>query len=150
MAQLQLSLLRSSHTRSLLFIIMGLIQSHHYLSLSLCSLHSNTSFECTFGVGYCPTPIPSSTPSTSPSPSESPSSSTSQSVTRPFYPDWLSGDMTCKNDGEAPQYMVNNAAVWMFDDINTCCKCSYLLLLELFETTRLTFILSSYYRRKIL
>ena len=39
-----------------------------------------------------------------------------------YYADWTSGDDTCKNDGNAPDYMVNADAVWLYDDLNSCCE----------------------------
>jgi hypothetical protein len=38
-----------------------------------------------------------------------------------YYADWTSGDDTCKNDGLAPEYMVNVAAMWLYDDLDKCC-----------------------------
>jgi hypothetical protein len=38
-----------------------------------------------------------------------------------YYPDWL-GDDTCKNDGGAPQYMVQNPSLWLTDTLAKCCK----------------------------
>jgi hypothetical protein len=42
-----------------------------------------------------------------------------------WYPDWVSADRTCKNDGNAPAYMTTNTAAWMFKDRYTCCKFFY-------------------------
>ena len=39
-----------------------------------------------------------------------------------YYADWTSGDETCKNDGAAPEYMINNAAMWLYDELNVCCE----------------------------
>ena len=39
-----------------------------------------------------------------------------------FYADWTSGTDTCKNDGLAPEYMVNAEAVWLYDDLDNCCE----------------------------
>jgi hypothetical protein len=39
-----------------------------------------------------------------------------------WYPDWVSADRTCKNDGNAPAYMTTNTAAWMFKDRYACCK----------------------------
>jgi hypothetical protein len=33
-----------------------------------------------------------------------------------WYPDWVSAERTCKNDGNAPAYMTMNTAAWMFKD----------------------------------
>ena len=38
-----------------------------------------------------------------------------------YYADWLSSVQTCKNDGLAPQYMVDLEAIWLFDDLDSCC-----------------------------
>ena len=38
-----------------------------------------------------------------------------------YYPDWTSGDEECKNDGNAPDYMVGNDATWLFSDKSDCC-----------------------------
>jgi len=39
-----------------------------------------------------------------------------------WYADWSSGDETCQNDGQAPQYMVDNMNLWLYDDRDACCK----------------------------
>ena len=39
-----------------------------------------------------------------------------------YYAAWESGDEVCKNDGGAPEYMIENDAVWLFDDLDTCCE----------------------------
>lgn len=41
-----------------------------------------------------------------------------------YYADWTSGSDdsdTCKNDGNAPEYMINNAATWLWDTLADCC-----------------------------
>ena len=38
-----------------------------------------------------------------------------------YYPDWTSGDEECKNDGNAPDYMVNNQNTWLYTDKGDCC-----------------------------
>ena len=38
-----------------------------------------------------------------------------------YYPDWTSGDEGCKNDGNAPDYMVSNQATWLHTDKGDCC-----------------------------
>lgn len=38
-----------------------------------------------------------------------------------YYPDWTTGDNKCKNDGNAPDYMVKREAAWMFSDKGDCC-----------------------------
>jgi hypothetical protein len=39
-----------------------------------------------------------------------------------WYADWTSSeDQTCKNDGNAPEYMVKNGAAWLFEDQQACC-----------------------------
>jgi hypothetical protein len=44
-----------------------------------------------------------------------------------WYADWLSTDDTCKNDGNAPSYMVKNAAAWLFASRQDCCKSFHIL-----------------------
>ena len=39
-----------------------------------------------------------------------------------YYPDWTSGNEECKNDGEAPDYMIKKEATWMYSDKGDCCK----------------------------
>lgn len=39
-----------------------------------------------------------------------------------YYADWESGDETCKNDGAAPEYMIENDGTWLFDDLDKCCE----------------------------
>ena len=42
-----------------------------------------------------------------------------------YYADWESEkaeDQTCKNDGAAPEYMINNPTMWLFDQLNVCCE----------------------------
>jgi hypothetical protein len=39
-----------------------------------------------------------------------------------YYADWTSGDETCKNDGKAPEYMINNEATWLWDQLADCCE----------------------------
>ena len=39
-----------------------------------------------------------------------------------WYADWTSDDQTCKNDGNAPAYMVDNESQWLHDDRDKCCK----------------------------
>jgi hypothetical protein len=39
-----------------------------------------------------------------------------------WYADWTSGDETCKNDGKAPDYMVDNDSLWLYADQDDCCK----------------------------
>jgi hypothetical protein len=41
-----------------------------------------------------------------------------------YYPDWL-GDDTCKNDGSAPDYMVQNPSMWLHDTLADCCSKNY-------------------------
>ncbi|KAL7516014.1 hypothetical protein ACHAWX_001073 [Stephanocyclus meneghinianus] len=50
----------------------------------------------------------------------------SSSVTseKKYYPDWL-GDDTCKNDGAAPTYMVDNPTIWLHDTLSSCCSRYY-------------------------
>jgi hypothetical protein len=43
-----------------------------------------------------------------------------QSTTK-WYPDWTSGDETCKNDGFAPEYMIDNESLWLNKDREDCC-----------------------------
>ena len=43
---------------------------------------------------------------------------------RKYYPDWL-GDNTCKNNGAAPTYMVQNPAMWLSDTLEACCNTHY-------------------------
>ena len=38
-----------------------------------------------------------------------------------YYPDWTSGDEECKNDGNAPDYMVKNEKLWLYTDKSACC-----------------------------
>lgn len=38
-----------------------------------------------------------------------------------WYADWTSGDETCKNDGNAPDYMVNNPTTWLYTTQESCC-----------------------------
>lgn len=42
-----------------------------------------------------------------------------------YYADWV-GDDTCKNDGRAPQYMVLNPTVWLYDTLSKCCECTFI------------------------
>jgi len=39
-----------------------------------------------------------------------------------YYADWTSGDDTCKNDGAAPEYMINNEKTWLWDTLSDCCE----------------------------
>jgi hypothetical protein len=41
-----------------------------------------------------------------------------------YYPDWTSGEHDCKNDGNAPKYMIQdpNAALWFYTDKEECCR----------------------------
>ena len=39
-----------------------------------------------------------------------------------YYADWTSGDDTCKNDALAPEYMINVPAIWLYDDLDSCCE----------------------------
>eukprot|EP00956_Cyclotella_meneghiniana_P025357 scaffold52698_cov55-Cyclotella_meneghiniana.AAC.2 len=39
-----------------------------------------------------------------------------------YYADWLADVRTCKNDGLAPQYMVDQASLWLYDDLDSCCE----------------------------
>lgn len=41
-----------------------------------------------------------------------------------YYPDWL-GDDTCKNNGAAPTYMVQNPTMWLHDTLEACCDKNY-------------------------
>jgi hypothetical protein len=41
-----------------------------------------------------------------------------------YYPDWL-GDDTCKNDGNAPLYMVSNPSMWLHTSLSSCCSSNY-------------------------
>eukprot|EP00956_Cyclotella_meneghiniana_P041703 scaffold236107_cov74-Cyclotella_meneghiniana.AAC.3 len=43
-----------------------------------------------------------------------------------YYADWTSGDETCKNDGLAPDFMVNVPAFWLYDDLDSCCEQNFL------------------------
>lgn len=49
-----------------------------------------------------------------------------------YYADWLSGveDEGCKNDGRAPDYMVENQNMWLFDDLDSCCETFFSYKLE--------------------
>ena len=38
-----------------------------------------------------------------------------------WYPDWTQGVEACKNDGNAPQYMLDKEALWLYDDRDSCC-----------------------------
>lgn len=38
-----------------------------------------------------------------------------------WYPDWTSGDDTCKNDGRAESYMIDNGGLYLHDDQSLCC-----------------------------
>jgi hypothetical protein len=85
--------------------------------------------------GQCPTPSPTTSPippTTPPTPPPTPSPTTKAPVTAAptrvdasgskWYADWTSsGDETCKNDGNAPEYMVSNAAYWLLEDQQACC-----------------------------
>ena len=50
--------------------------------------------------------------------------STSSSSGTSYYADWL-GDDTCKNDGGAPPYMVQNPTLWLYDTLAECCAAHY-------------------------
>ncbi|KAL3797982.1 hypothetical protein HJC23_013220 [Cyclotella cryptica] len=39
-----------------------------------------------------------------------------------WYVDWISGDDTCKNDGKAPEYMIQQPSIWLFDKHEDCCE----------------------------
>lgn len=39
-----------------------------------------------------------------------------------YYPDWISGDGDCKNDGSAPDYMVKKLTNYLYSDQGDCCK----------------------------
>jgi hypothetical protein len=45
-----------------------------------------------------------------------------------YYPDWESGDDECSNDGNAPDYMVANENLWLFDDQDDCCEYAFFTL----------------------
>jgi hypothetical protein len=47
-----------------------------------------------------------------------------------WYADWISTDDTCKNDGNAPSYMVKNAAAWLFASRQDCCKSLHMIYLS--------------------
>ncbi|KAL7485151.1 hypothetical protein ACHAW6_010776 [Cyclotella cf. meneghiniana] len=42
-----------------------------------------------------------------------------------WYVDWTSGDDTCKNDGKAPKYMIQQAELWLFELQEDCCTRFY-------------------------
>eukprot|EP00956_Cyclotella_meneghiniana_P034765 scaffold108040_cov122-Cyclotella_meneghiniana.AAC.5 len=50
--------------------------------------------------------------------------SSSSSSGTSYYPDW-SGDDTCKNDGQAPPYMVGNPTLWLHSTLAECCNTHY-------------------------
>lgn len=49
-------------------------------------------------------------------------SSTSLASGNKWYADWTSGDETCKNDGQAPSYMVENDSLWLYTNKDDCCS----------------------------
>jgi hypothetical protein len=71
------------------------------------------------GLSMSPTASPTKSPTKRPT--KNPTSPTS-STDILWYADWTSAVQTCKNDGNAPDYMVNNANAWMFKDRHDCCK----------------------------
>lgn len=75
------------------------------------------------GLSMSPTASPTKSPTKRPTkrPTKKPTSPTS-STDILWYADWTSAVQTCKNDGNAPDYMVNNANAWMFKDRHDCCK----------------------------
>jgi hypothetical protein len=38
-----------------------------------------------------------------------------------WYADWSSGTETCVNDGNAPDYMVDNESLWLYTNRDDCC-----------------------------
>lgn len=42
-----------------------------------------------------------------------------------YYPDWHSTISRCLNDGNVPEYMLNNAVHWIYDTLESCCKRYY-------------------------
>jgi hypothetical protein len=48
-------------------------------------------------------------------------SSSSATSGNKWYADWTSGDETCKNDGNAPDYMVANDSTWLYSNQGDCC-----------------------------
>jgi hypothetical protein len=67
-----------------------------------------------------------SAPTPAPAPAPTPIDSGGPIPTPPndgkWYADWVSGDEICKNDGNEPDYMVMNAALWLFKNRESCCK----------------------------
>lgn len=53
-----------------------------------------------------------------------------------FYPDWENDSGTCLEDGNEPQYMAQDPAMWLLDSIIECClrffQVSYLIIHLLF------------------
>lgn len=43
-----------------------------------------------------------------------------------YYPDWEGDNKSCKNDGKQPTYMSNNVNAWMYEDLESCCRASYM------------------------
>jgi hypothetical protein len=58
-----------------------------------------------------------------------------------YYPDWTSGDNVCKNDGNAPDYMVKNPSYWLHSTLTPCCEANFAWNLE--ECTGTTETLTS-------
>ncbi|KAL9179689.1 hypothetical protein ACHAXT_008979 [Thalassiosira profunda] len=60
------------------------------------------------------------------SPGASPVAAPTPAATRTmWYPDWLSTDHVCRNDGNEPAYMTQNPSIWMFDAQVDCCNRNY-------------------------
>jgi hypothetical protein len=69
-----------------------------------------------------PTKFPTKSPVTNSPTTKSPTKKPVAPGATLWYPDWVSADRTCKNDGNAPDYMTTNIAAWMFKDRDACCK----------------------------